>query len=131
MNIKWVGAKKTVYDAVGGRDWFEKLVEHFYENVESGKRIRHLYPDDLTLPKKNTSDFLIQYWGGPSDYSERRGHPRLRMRHAAFHIGVEEKDAWMEHMSKALDSMGPAIEIKEAMLEYFEMASTHMINAEM
>ena len=53
------------------------------------------------------------------------------MRHAPFHIGVEEKDAWMEHMSKALDSMGPAIEIKEAMLEYFEMASTHMINAEM
>ena len=130
MNIKWVGAKKTVYDALGGSKWFEDLVEHFYENVERDQRIRHLYPDDLTLPKKNTADFLIQYWGGPTTYSDRRGHPRLRMRHAPFQIGQEERNAWMESMTSALEIMHPPSEIMEAMLDYFDMAATHMVNTE-
>jgi hemoglobin len=131
MNIRWVGAKKTVYDTVGGRVWFEKLVEHFYRNVESDPVIRGLYPKDLTLAKKNTTEFLIQYWGGPADYSTNRGHPRLRMRHAPFAIGTKERDAWMDDMREAVNAMNPTTEIKEAMLDYFEMASTHMINTEM
>tara|TARA_B110000014_G_C19918713_1_gene475300 strand:+ start:282 stop:677 length:396 start_codon:yes stop_codon:yes gene_type:complete len=130
MNIRWVGAKKTVYDTVGGRAWFEELVEYFYTNVESDQVIRGLYPKDLTLSKKNTTDFLIQYWGGPTDYSTNRGHPRLRMRHAPFAIGTKERDAWMNDMREAVNAMNPTAEIKEAMLDYFEMASTHMINTE-
>ena len=90
--------------------------------------IRDLYPDDLTDSKKNTADFLIQYWGGPSLYSERRGHPRLRMRHAPYAIGEYQKESWLASMRFALDQMQPAKEINEAMTEYFLMAADHMRN---
>tara|TARA_B100000686_G_scaffold345967_1_gene431541 strand:+ start:1066 stop:1455 length:390 start_codon:yes stop_codon:yes gene_type:complete len=128
MNIRWVGAQKTVYDLVGGDTWFHELLDYFYDHVEEHEKIRHLYPEDLTDSKRNTADFLIQYWGGPSEYSKRRGHPRLRMRHAPYAIGEEEKDAWLESMNYALIQMDPEPQILEAMKEYFEMAAVHMIN---
>ena len=84
--------------------------------------------NDLTDSKKNTADFLIQYWGGPSSYSERRGHPRLRMRHAPYAIGEYQKESWLASMRFALDQMQPAKEINEAMTEYFLMAADHMMN---
>ena len=120
--------KRQVYDRVGGSEWFYQLLEFFYEDVIRRDEIRDLYPDDLTDSKKNTADFLIQYWGGPSSYSERRGHPRLRMRHAPYAIGEYQKESWLASMRFALDQMQPAKEINEAMTEYFLMAADHMKN---
>lgn len=128
MKVNWVGKGKTVYDRVGGSEWFYQLLEFFYEDVIRRDEIRDLYPDDLTDSKRNTADFLIQYWGGPSSYSERRGHPRLRMRHAPYAIGEYQKESWLASMRFALDQMQPAKEINEAMTEYFLMAADHMKN---
>jgi hemoglobin len=128
VKVNWVGKGETVYDRVGGSEWFYQLLEFFYEDVIRRDEIRDFYPDDLTDSKKNTADFLIQYWGGPSSYSERRGHPRLRMRHAPYAIGEYQKESWLASMRFALDQMQPAKEINEAMTEYFLMAADHMRN---
>ena len=128
MKVNWVGKGDTVFDRVGGSAWFYQLLDFFYEDVIRRDEIRNLYPDDLTDSKKNTADFLIQYWGGPSSYSERRGHPRLRMRHAPYVIGDDQKESWLASMRFALDQMEPSKEIEEAMVEYFLMAAEHMKN---
>ena len=128
MKVNWVGNGDTVFDRVGGSAWFYQLLDFFYEDVIRRDEIRNLYPDDLTDSKKNTADFLIQYWGGPSSYSERRGHPRLRMRHAPYVIGDDQKESWLASMRFALVQMQPAKEIEEAMVEYFLMAAEHMKN---
>jgi hemoglobin len=129
MEIRGDGAAMTLYEAVGGARFFEELVGHFYAGVEGDDRIRHLYPDDLSMPRHHTALFLMQYWGGPATYSDERGHPRLRMRHAPFVIGQLERDVWMEHMGAAIDTMDPADEIANALREYFTMAADHMINS--
>jgi hemoglobin len=77
----------TVYDAVGGRPFFVDLVDGFYAGVSADLLLRPLYPEDLTDSRRHLTGFLTQYWGGPSTYSDERGHPRLRMRHAPFAIG--------------------------------------------
>ncbi len=118
----------TLYEAVGGSDWFVGLVDLFYEGVAADADLSGMYPRDLTDSKAHLASFLIQYWGGPTTYSEERGHPRLRMRHAPFEVGRRERDAWMEHMSDAVRALAPSEEIESALLDYFEMAATHMIN---
>ena len=119
-----------MYELVGGSNWFYELMDFFYEDVEMQNQIRHLYPEDLSESKRNTADFLIQYWGGPSEYSDKRGHPRLRMRHAPFPIGGTERDAWLASMDYALAKMEPETRILEAMKEYFKTAANHMVNNE-
>ena len=95
----------TVYDAVGGRDFFDDLVDGFYAGVSADPLLRPMYPEDLTDPRRHLAGFLSQYWGGPSTYSNERGHPRLRMRHAPFAIGDAERDAWLRHMLGSLDAV--------------------------
>ena len=72
--------------------------------------------------------FLVQYWGGPRTYSEQRGHPRLRMRHAPFAIGPVERDAWLRHMRAAVDSLELIPEQEAALWGYLEMAALSMQN---
>ena len=82
----------TVYEYVGGAPFFERLVEHFYAAVADDPVMRPMYPDDLTGPKQRLVGFLVQYWGGPTHYSDERGHPRLRMRHAPFVIDAVARE---------------------------------------
>ena len=123
----------NLYDAVGGQPFFDELVARFYRGVADDPLLRPMYPDDLTDPARHLALFLGQYWGGPSTYGDERGHPRLRMRHAPFVIAEPERDAWLRHMSAALDSLvverqiHPAIEAR--MLDYFGMAADGMVNA--
>jgi hemoglobin len=121
--------QRSVYEAVGGSAWFDALVDRFYEGVATDPRLRPMYPPDLTEPKRHLSGFLAQYWGGPPDYSAERGHPRLRMRHMPFVIGPAERDAWLQHMTAALDAMAPPPEVGPLMRSYFEQAAAAMINA--
>jgi hemoglobin len=119
----------TLYDAVGGMPFFERLVTRFYEGVAADEVLRPLYPDDLEAPARRLTLFLAQYWGGPTTYDAERGHPRLRMRHAPFAIGPEERDRWLVHMRAAVDEAGPVPEsARTALLEYFEMAAEAMRN---
>jgi len=119
---------ETVYDAVGGAPWFEALVTRFYQAVETDVLLRPLYPDDLTASTDHMAKFLMQYWGGPTTYSDERGHPRLRMRHAPFVITAAERNAWVEHMNAAVRAGELTPEIEQQMIDYFAMAATHMIN---
>jgi hemoglobin len=94
---------RSVYDAVGGQAFFVDLVDGFYAGVAADPLLRPMYPEDLTDARRHLAGFLTQYWGGPSTYSEERGHPRLRMRHAPFTIRAAERDAWLRHMLGSLD----------------------------
>jgi hemoglobin len=119
----------NVYEAAGGAETFKRLVERFYARVADDALLRPIYPDeDLTAPTERLTLFLIQYWGGPSTYNELRGHPRLRLRHQPFAIGQAERDAWLGHMTAAVDSLELAPAVRKALLDYFETASSAMIN---
>ena len=119
----------SLYEAVGGEETFRRLVDTFYAGVAADPVLRALYPeDDLGPAAERLRMFLIQYWGGPTTYSERRGHPRLRMRHAPFAIGVAAHDAWLRHMRASLDSLALAPEYDEALWQYFTMAADSLRN---
>lgn len=96
----------SLFERAGGQPWFDALVERFYEGVEADPALRPMYPDDLEPGKRHLALFLAQYWGGPGTYSQERGHPRLRMRHVAFAIGAEARDAWIGHMTSAVEAGG-------------------------
>jgi hemoglobin len=120
----------NVYDAVGGMAFFEALVDRFYEGVQADPELLALYPEpaDLAPARHRLTLFLAQYWGGPSTYSEERGHPRLRMRHAPFAIGPDERDRWLVHMRAAVAAMDPAPGVDEAFERYFSFAAESMRN---
>lgn len=120
---------RSVYELAGGEPTFRLLVQRFYARVAADPFLRAVYPhEDLSGPTERLTLFLIQYWGGPQTYSEQRGHPRLRMRHQPFAIGQAERDAWFSHMTAAVESLDLAPGVRKALLDYFETASTAMIN---
>ena len=118
----------SLYDRVGGEAYFAALVDRFYEGVERDPGLRALYPADLEPGKANLAGFLAQYWGGPPDYSARRGHPRLRMRHFRFAIGPRERDAWVRHMVAAVRASDASPDDAQALVDYFEGAATMLVN---
>jgi hemoglobin len=122
------GPTQTFYDRVGGESWFVALIDRFYKLVECDPVLRPLYPDDLAEPRRHLAAFLVQRFGGPGTYTETRGHPRLRRRHAPFGISVIERDAWMNHMAEALRGGDLTPTEMESMVEYFAEAATMLIN---
>ncbi len=118
----------TMFDRVGGLRWFDELATRFYDAVALDPVLRPLYPRDLVAAREHLRDFLVQYWGGPTDYSDARGHPRLRMRHAPFAIGLAESDAWYSHMAAAVRAGGLSHDDEAEMLNYFANAARHLIN---
>jgi hemoglobin len=124
-----LGLNKSVYELAGGEQTFRRLVRRFYARVARDPVLRPVYPEeDLSGATERLTLFLVQYWGGPTTYSEQRGHPRLRMRHQPFVIGQAERDAWLGHMNAAVDSLELAPQVRQALLDYFATASTAMIN---
>ena len=120
----------ALYDLVGGMAFFERLVDRFYEGVGSDPMLLRLYPDpeDLGPARRKLTLFLAQYWGGPTTYSEERGHPALRMRHAPFEIGSAERDRWLVHMRAAVEALDPPPEAERALLAYFDVAASSLQN---
>jgi hemoglobin len=119
----------TFFEAVGGEETFRRLVHRFYEGVADDPALRPLYPEeDLGPAEERLRLFLIQYWGGPRTYGERRGHPRLRMRHAPFPIGGPERDAWLAHMRAAVDELELPEPLEKMLWDYLVMAANSMIN---
>jgi hemoglobin len=119
----------SFYDQVGGEPTFRKLVDEFYAGVATDPLLRPLYPDeDLGPAADRFGLFLMQYWGGPNTYSATRGHPRLRMRHAPFRVGPAERDAWLHHMRRAVDSLGLPPEQETTLWEYFVRSAYFMVN---
>ena len=120
----------TFFDQVGGHEFFERLVSNFYDEIEQDEQLRPMYPEDLSESKRHFEMFLEQYWGGPKRYSMERGHPRLRMRHAPFHISRVARDAWLAAMSSALERERPGLsdEQFDELHGYFDMAAHQMRN---
>jgi hemoglobin len=118
-----------LYEAVGGDEAFRRLVHRFYEGVAADPLLRPLYPEeDLSGAEERLRMFLIQYWGGPNTYSQTRGHPRLRMRHAPFVIGEAEHDAWLKHMHDAVLSLTLPEELETRLWDYLVYAAGSLIN---
>jgi hemoglobin len=120
---------RSLYTRAGGTPFFEGLVGRFYADVAADPILRAVYPEpDLAPAQRRLTLFLIQYWGGPTTYDTERGHPRLRMRHAPFAIGVLERDRWLVHMRAAIADQAPPPEIAAELDRYFEMAAEAMRN---
>lgn len=124
MNLQQI----SLYEMVGGMEAFERIVERFYANVEKDPLLRPMYPEELSDSKRHLVLFLAQYFGGPRTYAAERGHPRMRMRHAPFDIGLDERDAWMHHMREAVLEEKLPPEAEKPLLEYFERTATFLIN---
>jgi hemoglobin len=127
-------AEQPLFERVDGVDFFVRLVDRFYAGVVADPVLMALYPpEDIEGARARLTGFLVQYWGGPTTYSDERGHPRLRMRHAPFVIGEAEREAWYRNMANAVGEMVEAGEISAAdearMLAYFDQAASHMVNA--
>ncbi|MDQ2624269.1 MAG: globin [Actinomycetota bacterium] len=120
---------ETFYESVGGRDTFRSIVARFYEGVADDDVLRPMYPEtDLEPAAERLTMFLEQYWGGPTTYSERRGHPRLRMRHAPYHVNPDARDRWLKHMRVAVSEAGLAPLHEAQLWDYLERAAHSLLN---
>lgn len=119
----------TFYDEVGGEAVFAKLAREFYKGVATDPVLKPMYPEeDLGPAEERLKLFLEQYWGGPSTYSDQRGHPRLRMRHMPFKINPDARDRWLGHMGHAVDTLNLPPLQRETLLSYLERAAYAMTN---
>ena len=120
---------QTFYDAIGGYPTIAKIVARFYEGVAGDEVLRPLYPEeDLGPAEERFRMFLVQYWGGPTTYSEQRGHPRLRMRHAPFAVNRAAHDAWLRHMRAAVDELALDPAHERQLWDYLVYAAASMVN---
>lgn len=121
---------KTFYDRVGGHHTFDQLVREFYRGVADDPPLRALYPEeDLGPAADRLRMFLEQYWGGPKTYQERRGHPRLRVRHFVFEVTPAQRDRWVHHMMNACDTLALDADDDAALRDYLVRAAQFMVNS--
>ena len=119
----------SFYDEVGGHPTFAALMHRFYEGVGGDPELRALYPEeDLGPAEERFRMFLMQYWGGPTTYSDRRGHPRLRMRHAPYAVTPVAKEHWLTHFRAALDEVALPPEQDAQFWDYVTHAAQFMVN---
>jgi hemoglobin len=120
---------ESLYDRVGGSETFRRLVHGFYEGVADDPLLRPMYPEgDLGPAEDRLRMFLEQYWGGPHTYSDQRGHPRLRMRHAPFPVSPAARDAWLAHMRDSLDQLALDPSDEDELWDYLVMAAHSLLN---
>jgi hemoglobin len=125
-----VGQQQSFFDQVGGHETFRRLVHEFYLGVAGDPELRALYPEeDLGPAEDRLRMFLEQYWGGPTTYSEQRGHPRLRMRHVPFKVTPAQRDRWLTHMMAAVDTLDLAPANELLLRDYLERAAHSLVNS--
>ena len=123
--------EQSFYDAVGGHETFVRLVGSFYRRVSDDPQLRALYPEeDLAAAEVRLRMFLEQYWGGPTTYSDTRGHPRLGQRHAPFAVTPQARDRWLSYMREALEESGMAPEHVQQFWQYVMRAAHFLVNSE-
>lgn len=119
----------TFYDEVGGYATFERIVGGFYREVALDPVLKPMYPEeDLGPAAERFTMFLAQYWGGPTTYSERRGHPRLRLRHQPFPIDHDARERWLRCMRTSLDEVQLSPLHDATLWDYLERAAYAMVN---
>jgi hemoglobin len=118
----------TIFEMAGGEEAFNRLAAAFYEGIAEDELLRPMYPERLEPACRRLALFLIQYFGGPTTYSDERGHPRLRMRHAPYKIGLTEREHWLKHMNAALEKADIPQPAREVMRNYFTSTATFLMN---
>jgi len=119
-----------VYELIG-QEGFTKLVAAFYRRVAGDDILSPLYPKhDLAGAEVRLREFLVMRFGGPDDYAQKRGHPRLRMRHAPFHVNRAARDRWVTLMEEALEEVKLPDEAAMVLQKFFDDAATFLINRE-
>ena len=122
-------ASVTVFEAVGGEEPIRQLVHRFYQGVAADPVLRSMYPEeDLGPAEERMALFLIQFWGGPRSYSERRGHPRLRLRHAQFRVDRAAHDSWLRHMRAAVVTLNLRQDIEQQLWDSLASTAAALIN---
>lgn len=120
----------SLYERVGGRPVFDQLVGEFYAGVATDALLRPMYAEeDLGPAQERLTLFLVQYWGGPTTYSDQRGHPRLRMRHVTWQIGERERDAWLALMLPAVTRLDIEDDDRAAIWDHLERAAQSLVNS--
>ena len=120
--------ERSIFELAGGEPVFTRLVDAFYARVDADSYLRPMFPEDLEEGKRWQRLILMQMIGGPGHYAAERGHPRLRMRHYPFAITQRARNHWLLHMLDSIDEAGIGEPARAQMRQYFENASTHMIN---
>lgn len=119
----------SFYDEIGGMETIAAIVERFYAGVAGDEVLRPMYPEeDLGPAAHRFTLFLAQYWGGPTTYSDERGHPRLRMRHAPFEVTPNAAMHWLKHFKDGLESVGLTDEQADQFWDYVTHAAQFMVN---
>lgn len=123
----------SVYARLGGAPAIHALVNRFYELMDElpeAYTVRRIHPDSLAGSADSLFKFLSGWFGGPPLFEQERGHPRLRMRHAPYRVGLVERDEWMLCMRQALDETVPDVELRDTLLKAFESMADHMVNTD-
>lgn len=129
QNNETENVEPTPYEEMGGAEFFQKLVEGFYEGIKTDPVIGPMYPqDDFEGATHRLAMFLSQYFGGPTTYSEERGHPRLRMRHFDFAIDNEARDRWLGHMADSLNKLELEPHLRDQLWTYLVTAAHMLVN---
>lgn len=120
----------TLYESLG-EDRLRALVAAFYQRVRGDDLLGPMYPPaDWEGAQKRLTDFLIGRFGGPQTYIQERGHPRLRMRHVNFAIGLAERDRWLELMGQAMHETEIPADAAPALTAFFAQVADFMRNRE-
>ncbi|MCF8554185.1 MAG: globin [Candidatus Nanopelagicales bacterium] len=123
--------ERTLFELVGGEEFFVKLVDGFYQGIETDEVLRVMYQGhDLVQARRHLALFLQQYWGGPTIYQSERGHPRLRMRHMPFVIDPDARDRWLDHMQASLEQLEMPLTAREELWNYLVAAANSLVNSE-
>ena len=124
------GPEATPYDAIGGEDSVRRLVEALYDRIDAeSPRLRAMLPRDDSGSRQKLFEYLSGWLGGPSLYVEKRGHPRLRMRHLPFPIGPDDADEWMRCMRLAMAETGVEGDLARFLDERLSALASHMVNS--
>lgn len=119
--------ERTYYERIG-RDTLKELIAYFYEGVKTDSVLLPMYPGDLEAAEQRLFLFMVQYLGGPAIYSERRGHPRLRQRHATFQVDELAINHWLQNMENALNKVEMEPDCRTFLWKYFEQTAHFLKN---
>ncbi|TLS37796.1 globin [Pseudalkalibacillus caeni] len=121
---------QTPYEAIGGDETIKKLVAAFYKRVAKHPDLIPIFPDDLTETQRKQHQFLSQFLGGPTLYSDEDGHPMLRARHLPFEITPGRANAWLSCMDEAMDEIGLENPMRDQIFSRLTFTAHHMVNTD-
>jgi hemoglobin len=126
-------ATPTPYETLGGEAGVQRLVHRFYELMDTlpeAYTVRQMHPESLAGSEEMLFEFLSGWFGGPSLYIAKKGHPRLRMRHAPYAVGTVARDEWMLCMKQALTEQVSDVAFQARLIETFAQMANHMVNTD-